>query len=182
MIEKIVDRIDDFFYTYIYWRVKDWIYRFKCFVWHRYTTTKPRYLDHTWCDISHLLVHTSFELLLRFYEQEMYEYYTDWDYDEYHRNARDKIEYLVDWYINDFIPYDNWENQKIMFDLQPEPITSFWDTDERGYLRELEFDNEDDELFYHAINQAVWDYEARMEQEIEDNLKLLAEVRPYLWT
>ena len=78
------------------YRPKNLWYKLKCFLWHRYTTIKPRELDHTWCDRCELIVYTNFEILQQFVEEEMYGRIC-WDSDEDHINAEKEIQYLYNW-------------------------------------------------------------------------------------
>lgn len=51
-------------------RPKNIWYKFKCWAWYRYTTTKPRTLGNEWCDSDKLLLHTVFEIARTFLEKE----------------------------------------------------------------------------------------------------------------
>lgn len=87
-------------------RPKNLWYQFKCWAWHRYTTVKPRTLDHTWCDKSYLLHHLIFQVLVDFVEKEMYPAgkpgRVDWEYDFEHKEAHDKIMELYIWWTQDY--------------------------------------------------------------------------------
>lgn len=45
-------------------------YYVRCFLWKRYSTVTPRFLPPTWCDRDNLLLHTSFEILMDYVENE----------------------------------------------------------------------------------------------------------------
>lgn len=80
-------------------RPQELLYRFKCFVWHRYSTVKPQYLPHTWVDRSDLLPHVMFQILTDFIEKENpFECHIDWDYDGEHRQAKKEMLELYHWW------------------------------------------------------------------------------------
>src|SRR4030042_4189507 len=85
------------YWPYDYRPMELW-YKIKCWCWHRYTTVKPRYLGHTWCDCDDLLSHTMFEILSRFIEKECSPGNVDWDYDNEHSTVRAKLQELYDWW------------------------------------------------------------------------------------
>ena len=73
------------------WRPGQIWCRLKCWAWKRYTTVKPRYLDHTWCDRCDLLPHMMFEILCDFVEKECSPGCVEW-YGE-HGHKLDKGKY-----------------------------------------------------------------------------------------
>ncbi len=74
-------------------------YALKCWAWHRYSTIKPRVLNHQYIDRSDLIPHLIFEVLCQFVEKEMYKNSTDWNFGKW-KNAEEKINELYNWYIN----------------------------------------------------------------------------------
>lgn len=70
-------KINDFFFYNVYLaipydcRPKNAWYVFSCWAWKRYSTVKPRKLDHTWIDRSALIYHVVFEVLSDFVEKEL---------------------------------------------------------------------------------------------------------------
>lgn len=73
--EKVRSLLDDLDY---YTSIPNRLYKTKCFLWHRYSTVKPRWLPHTWVDRDYLLLYTGFEILCRFFEDEKpLEYFED---------------------------------------------------------------------------------------------------------
>lgn len=80
-------------------------YRIKCFLWHRYTTIKPRTLKyHTWCDRCTLLPHIMFEILSQYIEREAenIEWYGEYGHkinvDGKEVFVRDEMQFLYDWW------------------------------------------------------------------------------------
>lgn len=68
----MLDKLRNFYWRLIPydWRPGQLLYRMKCFFFKRYTTVKPRYLPHTWCDRTAVLPHMMFEILSQFLEKE----------------------------------------------------------------------------------------------------------------
>lgn len=54
-----------------WWTRKNYWYRLKCWLWHRYTTIKPRSLPHTWMDRDVVMEHCLFEILGQYLEKEV---------------------------------------------------------------------------------------------------------------
>lgn len=153
--------------------IKNWILR-------PYTTVKPRYIDHNYHDERDLLVHLSFELLLRYMESGVGQF--DWGADEGHREAYRTMVDLSVWFESDYIPYWNGDNFGILHDLQPDPISLFRETENGTIAYDPVFASEDEHLLYDGVFWGIKEYEEAMECEIEENLKRLAEIRPYLWS
>jgi hypothetical protein len=104
------------------WRPKNIWYKFKCWGWKRYTTVKPRTLDHTWYDKSGLLPHVMFEILCRFVEEEMYpdgeEGIVDWSWTDDHQNAHDEMISLYKWWTEEY-------EEDYPFNIEPTPDNAF---------------------------------------------------------
>ena len=90
-------------------------YKLKCFTWHRYTTIRPKYLGHEWCDRDTLLIHCMFTILSDFLENECFGIdYIDWDehYKKYKVRVKNKkigehalaIE-LYHWWHKEYMPF-----------------------------------------------------------------------------
>lgn len=81
-------------------------YKTKCFLFKRYSTVKSRYLGHTWCDRSELLLYTSFEILSDFIENECSPGHIEWYGESGHKitvngvekYVRDEMQELYDWW------------------------------------------------------------------------------------
>lgn len=175
--DTIWTKIYDFWLFKIYYsiphayRPKEVWYKFKCWAWKRYTTVKPRKLDHTWIDRSHLVFHVVFEVLSDFVENELDRQsedhptpvnlcseYNDW-------NAAEKeLREIHKWWINDYDEHYIWNLQDEDFDrLYP------WTTPE-------DYDGKD----YRPV--------ARVKADIQYTDMILAkakrviELSPYMWT
>lgn len=131
-------------------------YQLKCFVWYRYTTVKPQYLGHSWCDRTELLPHMMFQILSDFIIKEnggidFNKSIVDWEYDEIHRNAKNDMIKLYKWWHEQYIPFfkDGW---KLIPDNMQGDFTSY---------RELE---------------------DRMSKELIENMKRMCELKDFMWT
>jgi len=155
MLEKI---------QYAYWSVvphhlrpgRLW-YRFKCWIWHRYSTVKPRGLPHTWVDRSYLMPHMIFEILSDFIEEECSPGPIEWYGDEPHLievsdkkvNVRDEMQDLYDWWHNDYLVnkdsiHDKWHAHRKLhvYDV----FTRVTDQETLDWVKEVDPDADDDEL------------------------------------
>jgi len=113
--DTVWEKISHFLWFKVYctiphdWRPKEMWYRFKCWAWNRYSTVKPRKLDHTWIDRSHLVYYVVFEVLSDFIEKELNKQSedhpipvnlgsenNDWD------AAEKELREIHRWWINDF--------------------------------------------------------------------------------
>ena len=112
--KTIWDKIDDIYISIVpyEWRFRQVWYGLKCRFWHRYTTIKPRKLDHTWCDRSHLLPHMMFEILCQFVERELCLPHVNWESDERHSNAKKEMLALHKWWTEEYdnLPDDTFED------------------------------------------------------------------------
>lgn len=173
------------------YKIREFFHNVKNRIFKPYTTIKPRYVDHNWRDKDSLLVHFSFELLLRYLEDEVpqqEQYYDvnsenemDREISERWTEIINRLRALADWYENEYLPYEDYSNQMLLHDLQPEPLSCFLET-EFGMEYRPTFENEDDEMLYHGVSCAVQEYEAEMERELTEKMKELVDLRYYLWS
>ena len=173
----------------LYWKIipynwrpgKIW-YRVKCFFWHRYTTVKPRYLDHQWNDRCAVLPHMMFEILSQFIEKECSPGTVDWDYDEWHRTARKEMQELYDWwhfiYNKQYSAICDrlWKKAE-----KHSPVTSWIERDDFDEYCP-QWATPMDEKLYRLYLDAVRRLEDRMDKQLEGNLHRIIEIMPYLWT
>ncbi len=194
-MDSTIDKI-----RYNYWKVLpyDWRpgqiwYRLKCFWWHRYTTVKPRYLPHTWCDRCELLPHMMFEILDQFIGDECSPGYVEWYGEEGHKitvNGEEKfvldeMKDLVAWWndvwngewgeVSDILwaeahkhePKTDWTK------VEGKPHLSYWDPQFR--------ETEDGELWRHCV-RAINKLERTMHKDREERLHRMIAILPYMWT
>ena len=170
----------------LWWRLTEQWQKIKDFF-ARHTTVKPRHLGHGWCDVSELHVHTTFELMTRFQEEIKQNDYIDWSWVGKIVDGRtipDIVDELVEWYEDVYLPYTLFEQQSELMDMAPDGYYDFrWEKVDENYheLSKLEIP-EDDEMYGLGIQEAIHEYELRIEQEAHDNLCLIAKIRLYLWT
>ena len=138
-------------------------YRFKCWIWHRYSTVKPRGLPHTWVDRTNLMPHMIFEILSDFIENECGEdcpvvWYGD-ESDEWtpHTvevngekiNVRDEMQDLYDWWHEDYLInkdtfHDEWHAHRELhvYDI----FTRVIDQEILDWVKEVDPDADEEEL------------------------------------
>jgi len=154
------------------YRLRQLIYKFKCFIWHRYTTVRPRYLGHTWCDVVELLPHAMFELLSRYVEEEadQIEWYGDYPHMIDGKNVRVEMQELYDW----------WNNRESIEDIifkeleLHEPIND--------NILKPKYRTPDDKLIYKSLLRSLNKLENLLESEREINMIRLVKIRRYLWS
>lgn len=196
--ETFIDKI-----KYKYWKIipYDWRphqlwYRLKCWAWYRYTTIKPRYLDHTWCDKTELILHINFEMLMRFVENEVLPGPVDWGSDKEHRDAYIEMMDLYNWYKGcmehpdkyrslldlDFNELDDVLHKKIR-DEEHKPFDWIPEKNKEGkvkwYIMESYIINEQK---YRDYVRAMAKLESLHEQFLENQLIRLIKLRHWLWT
>lgn len=185
------------------WRPGQMWYRFKCFVWHRYTTIRPRYLGHTWCDRRCLVPEMMFEILSEFLEKECSPGHVEW-YGEYphmvtvdgvEKNVMDEMKDLAAWW-HQVWHKERGETEEILWkEVRKHEPTSFCqpytptkdDPDfvycgEQLYEYKLQFKTEEDDAVYHKCMDALNKLDAIMEKELAARLHRLVNVIPYMWT
>lgn len=178
------------------WRPGEIWYRLKCWVYHRYTTVKPRTLPyHTWCDRDKLLIHMNFEILSQFMEKELKGYRAeDWEYYyteqpgsliQFGDSKKDPyyvLDYLCRWWKfylekEDRLS-DGWANfsqKHSKCDFNPIEGTQLfsWDTT---------WDSPENEAISNKIFKRYMKKSVVLERDLEDNLILLIKLRKHLWT
>ncbi len=187
---------------YLYWNLipyhlrpgQIW-YQIKCFLWHRYTTIKPRTLGHTYCDTDTLLAHITFELLTQFLEEECSPGCVDWYYatDDYKGN---KIEFngeerwiidvlreICDWWHKDYLvnvdrTYDAWHNYLIENKL----AIFEWELDEEDIKEGYRHNTPEQRQILDELFNKGRELEEYYNETLTKYLIKLVEIRGYLWT
>lgn len=174
------------------WRPMQAWYRLKCFVWHRYTTVRSRYHDHTWSDKTELVPHAMFELLSRFIERECQpghvEWYGKWGHkitvDWKEKYVRDEMQELYDWWhtvwnkeareVDDMLWSEAYEHS---------PISTWTDMEDCEHIGwKPTFATPEDQAVYKRCMDGVNKLERIMEAELQRRLHRLVNIIPYLWT
>ena len=200
MLEKI---------QYAYWSIiphhlrpgQLW-YRLKCWVWHRYSTVKPRDLPHTWVDRSHLMPHMIFEILSKFIEKECGEdCFVEWYGDEPHMievdgkqvNVRDEMQDLYDWWHQDYLRnidhiHDEWhEHRKLhvynVFTRLTDQTLDWADPD-YDELEEggTQYSSPEAEIENNRIFAEATARKSAYEAELNSRLHRIINIIPYMWT
>jgi len=219
ILSKLADCLDDYvpgftWIKYKYWWLipYDWRpmqiwYRVVCFIWHRYTTIKPKTLKyHTWCDRSVLLPHIMFEVLSQFIEQECSPDHVDWEASNHTVlvngkiiNVRDEMQALYDWWhkvYNDlYIKVDEriWKriephSAKIVFIPSDEEIEALYPYEKKKHKKERYgemksiYPSTESEIIAKKGYRKLRLLEQRMERELNNKMHRLVNLVPYLWT
>lgn len=160
-------------------------YKTKCFCWHRYTTVKPKDLGHTWCDRDHLLVETMFTILSDFIEQECVEGPVQWYHENSHTVKVNGVEVLA---IDEMLALYNWWHLKYK-KAYKEIEEAWWDkafaierNDKDDYSFEHRFKNPEDKELHSFYVRRAMDMEVLVDEELQEMLKRLVNVRRSMWT
>lgn len=174
------------------WRPFQLIYRLKCWSWKRYTTVKPRYLPHSWCDRTELLPHMMFELLSQFLEKECSPGIVDWDATPDHKQAMRDMRKLYDWWhityqkvypevenilweeAEKHYPTTHWEpcNDKILTCKYGEGLQTY----------SPKFKTKEDKEIYNQNLKAINKLERKHWDDLQKRLHQLIDLREYFWT
>jgi len=179
-----------------WWHPHNLWYKFKCWAWKRYSTIKPRYLDHTWCDRTELLPHMMFEILSQFIENECSPGHVEW-YGEYghkitvdgeEKYARDEMQEIYDWWnttVQKEYPakWDEWHERM----RKHEPNELFVDyCDDDGVLEYCEynpqFDTPEQKEAYKEVCQECDKLEKEIADKYNEMMHRLINIRHYMWT
>jgi len=165
------------------WRPGQLWYKLKCFF-IRYTTIKPRYLKHTWCDRCELLSHMIFEIFSDFIENECSPGIVDWsDVKIGDKFIRDEMQELYDWWHNVYNKYYLNEYNHIWAEIKKHmPVRDWVDFDgDMVEYKPVWKTKEDEEIYKNGFNK-ISKLEDKMAKELKQNLHRIIELRPYLWT
>ena len=173
---KIIDKIQEFYWSVIpyEYRLGELWYKFKCFVWHRYSTVKSRHLGHTWVDRSDLMHYTMMEILSDFIEKECGEdCIVDWDSDDEHRRVRSELQEIYDWWHQDYLKnhdhyYDEWHDFSKKYS-SGDILDPVWVSKQTKAHAD------------HLFNQAL-QREKDHKEELNRRLHQLVDLAPYMWT
>lgn len=181
---QIVDKIKYFYWQHwpYDWRPGQMWYRLKCFLWHRYTTIRPRYLDHTWYDRSGLMPHMMFEILSQFIEKEcspsIVEWYGEWGakitVGGEEKYVRDEMQELYDWWHTVW----NKEVEEVKNILWAEALKHTSNQD----IWEQRFATSEGEAIYKRCVRGCNKLERTMDVALEARLHRLINIIPHLWT
>lgn len=203
MKDTIWDKI-----RYKYWDIIPYDYRpgqlwylFKCWAWKRYTTIKPRYLPHTWCDRDNVLLHTCFEILSQFIERECQpEEIVNWEASGHTVivngktvNVRREMQTLYDWWHNDYHKrYPKLEERIWKIIEKHRPIKNEIPLDEnmketteenaKYYKWEQTFKTKHDNEMYHRNMDRLIKLEIAVDNKCQKMLHRLINIRQYMWT
>lgn len=162
-------------------------YSFKCWAFKRYTTVKPRWLDHTWCDKTTLTPFLMFECLCQFIEKEKPFEKVNWDWCEEHKFARNELIELYTWWICVYIPWFQDQNDYKGFETpEVKAVRKSWaiidklDSGQSFFSRLAKGKKgpqESEEAW-----ETIHNIERQMRYELKTHCHRLIEIFDYLWT
>jgi len=141
-------------------------YYLKCLLFKRYNRLHIKTLPVTWCNAVDQIPHAMFQILTNFIELEKPDEHIDWNGTTEHRQARDKMDELYNWWHNTYLKFDAWED----FDETKKSDPLFKD----GQFNINDYEKE----FFDKVNQE----EEEMRQELTRRCKELIDIQYYLWT
>lgn len=156
--------------------IHDIWYKIECKFYYKYNVVKIKSLPSTWVDRDNLLVHCMFTVLDDFITKERIDEIIDWDSDKEHRQARNKMTEIINWWKNTFLKFDEWEGIELDY-------TKNWDemfikNPNRPGIYEMKPFSDSDQAKMNIIHER----DRAMEEELEKKLRELLEIRKYLWT
>jgi hypothetical protein len=202
-------------FKYAYWSLIPYNYRpgrlwyqLKCWVWHRYSTVKPRNLPHTWVDRCVLMPHAIFEILSDFVEGECgpdspVEWYGDHPHlvevDGKQVNVHDELQDLYSWWHDDYLKNkdtlrDEWYAHR---ELHVKDIFSkVADKEVLDWIKSVDKDVDSSDLEEHSVlysspeaeieNDRLFavstEKEKHYREELESRLHRVINIIPYMWT
>ena len=183
------------FIKYMYWHTwpYDWrpgqvYYRLIGFCWYRYTTVKPRTLKyHTWCDRDCILTHMMFEILSQFLEEECSPGIVDWEgsnhritYGGHSRNVQHVMWHLYYWWKDVYLvkagdTHKQWHTWR-------ENRTHNDNDDIMSLCFNTKWKSEKDKEWGDILFKRSCKKEDKLEKELNENMKTIVDLIPYLWT
>lgn len=194
--DTFLDRLKDLF------GLREWIreacYRVKCWVFRPYTTIKPRYCGHTLIARRELLPLVMFEVLSQFIERECSPGCVDWVASDHrinvtlpngkvvNRNVRDEMRDLYYWWHQKF----NGRYNEVADQLWAErhehaakhQASMFYMKNGLRCFDPFNYDTPENRAYAKALCQLANFHERAMERALDNRLRRLLAVRPYMWT
>jgi len=117
-----------------------------------------------------------FQILDDFITKERIDEIIDWDSDKEHRQARDKMTEIINWWKNTFLKFDEWEGIELDY-------TKNWDEmfikdPNRPGICEMKPFSDSDQAKMNIIHAR----DRAMEKELEKKLREILDIRKYMWT
>lgn len=154
----------------IFHEIPHWI---KCRLWYKYNRITIKTLPSTWVDRDNLMVHALFGILDDFVNKEKPDLIVDWDSDPEHRQARDKMDELINWWKNIYLKFDAWSDVKLDYDYKNSLIKT---QDDPVIYTMKPMSPKDRKRIKNIIKK-----ENEMEEELNQKLIEILSIRKYLW-
>jgi len=157
-------------------KIHDLWYWLKCKLFHPYNVVKIKSLPCTWTDRDHIMAHVLFQILDDFINKEKPDLIIDWDSDPEHRQARDKMTEIINWWKNVFLKFDEWEGIELDFTKNHDDM--FIQCKDNPHLYEMKPWSDSDKEKMDIVNAR----DRAMEEELEKKLREILDIRKYMWT
>ena len=135
-------------------------------------------LPSTWIDSVEKLPHAMFQILTNFIELEKPDDHINWDSTPDHRQARDKMDELYEWWHNVYLKFDCMEGYDSSKTLSEEQRFTPIENDNDKEIRYKYNSNEYEKKFFEKANRL----EMEMNEELNRRCKELIDIREFLWT
>lgn len=130
-----------------------------------------------WCDKDEILLHATFQLLVDFVEQEKPDQIIDWNSDDLHKKAWKEIKSLYKWWKNTRPNRKSPLNDKKI----KHPSLKFEKVPGKDLSKMIEPDKKKYSKYYQALKKTQ-KLEQKWEEEDQNNLHRLIDIRKFLWT
>jgi len=178
------------------WHPSNLWYRFKCWAWKRYTTIKPRNLDHTWCDRCELLPHMMFEILGEFIEKECSPGHVEWYGEHGHKievdgeevYVMDEMKALWEWFTEKYMKAYP-EAEEMIYDriraIDEQHLKAhfvpYGDSDDLVEW-DPQYDDASKKEFVSKLYSECSEREQLVEEEKAEMMHRLVNIHRYMWT
>lgn len=190
------------YYEWRYWcdrtKFANYIYEWKCYFYHRYSTVKSRHLGHTWVDTDNLLECTIIEVMERFNEKEGCQIglpyvfepdkSEDWHTDNFFKSEKELFakltdvqkEQIVDWYSKNTDKDCTHSDHLVEISGRVTTVRMEIDRICKWFVTYLNDDGTD--AYKKSGVDAMITFEEQQEKELLKNVEILLNIRGYCWT
>jgi len=166
-------------------------YHLRCRFWHRYYCVSPRYLSkYHWVDKDTVLVHTMFEVLCQFIEDECSPGIVDWEgsghminIDGEDVNVRAEMQFLYNWWVHTYNKAYEEVNDILYTKIEKHMPTRCWKQISK-HVSEYhpKHKTKHDEAQYRIYMDAATKLENIKDKDSKEKMHRLVNISPYMWT
>ena len=159
-------------------RLHDALYWLKCWLWRRYNRITVKTLPVTWTDRCEFLPHVMFQVLADFVEREKIDEVVNWNSDSEHAAARAKMDELLIWWREEYLPFDEMEGYDAVKGDDPLRFKEVIASGSGVKCYRLPPATKEQEAFFAEVHRK----EEAMNAALASRMKELVDLRPWLWT